>query len=105
MEAELTGALKINSKTDNSAVTEEANVDEAITEESKDNNRMKIELKHVQNTQSYEESMNIYIENINTFENRNKVYTTKRKRIYEVIETDLLRNLISFQMIFQKMLL
>ena len=30
MEAELTEASEINSKTDNSAVTEEANVDEAI---------------------------------------------------------------------------
>ena len=30
--------------------------------------------------------MNIDIENINTFENRNKVYTTQWRTIYEVIE-------------------
>ena len=32
--------------------------------------------------------MIIYIENINTFENRNKVYTTQWRKIYEVIEPD-----------------
>ena len=42
MEAELTKSSKINSKTDNSAVTEEANVDETITAEAKDSNKMKI---------------------------------------------------------------
>ena len=30
--------------------------------------------------------MNIDIENINTFENKNKVYTTQWRTIYEVIE-------------------
>ena len=32
--------------------------------------------------------MNIDIENINTFEKRNKVYTTQWSTIYEVIEGD-----------------
>ena len=32
--------------------------------------------------------MNIDIENINTFEKRNKVYTTQWRTIYEVIEPD-----------------
>ena len=32
--------------------------------------------------------MKIYIENINTFENRNKVYTTQWRKIYKVIEPD-----------------
>ena len=39
--------------------------------------------------------MNIDIENINTFEKRNKTYTTQWRKIYEVIEPELfLRNLI-----------
>ena len=45
MEAELTESSKIYSKTDNLAVTEEANVDEAITAEAKASNNMKIDLK------------------------------------------------------------
>ena len=44
MEAELTKASK-RLKTDNSAVTEEANVDEAITAEAKSRNKMEIYLK------------------------------------------------------------
>ena len=40
MEAEMTEASEINSKTDNSEVTEETNVDEAITSESKASNKM-----------------------------------------------------------------
>ena len=40
LEAELTGALKETSKTYNSAVAEETNVDEAITEEAKASNDM-----------------------------------------------------------------
>ena len=40
LESELTEALKIDSKTDNLAVTEEANFDEAITAEAKASNKM-----------------------------------------------------------------
>ena len=36
---------------------------------------MEIDLKDKQNAKDYEETMNIDIENINTIENRNKVYT------------------------------
>ena len=57
------------------AVAEEANVHEAITAEAKASNEMKYYLKYKQNTKSYEETMNIDIENINTIEKRNKVYT------------------------------
>ena len=67
MEAELTKAPKSTSNTDNSAVSEEANADEAITAESKFSNKMEIYLKEEQNTQAYKITMNIYIENINTF--------------------------------------
>ena len=45
MEAELTEESAINSKTDNLAVTEEVNFDEAITVESKAKNKMETFLK------------------------------------------------------------
>ena len=42
MGAEMTETSEINSKTDNTAVTEEANIDEAITAEAKTINKMEI---------------------------------------------------------------
>ena len=54
MEAELTETSEINSKTDNLAVTEEANVHEAITAEAKVSNKTEIDLKKERNTQEYE---------------------------------------------------
>ena len=100
--AELTEALKETSNTDNLAVAEEANVDEAITAESKAINEMENYPKYEKNTKSYEEKMNVDIENINTIEKINKVYTKKWRTIYEVIQPDFLRKLTSFQMILQK---
>ena len=41
LEAELTGAPKETSNTDNSVVTEEADVDESITAEAKASNKIK----------------------------------------------------------------
>ena len=64
LEAELTGALETNSNTDNLAVAEEANVDEAITAEAKVGNDTEIDLKEECNTESYKDTMNIDIENI-----------------------------------------
>ena len=61
--------------TDNLAVAEVENVDEAITAEAKSRNEMKINIKYEQRTKSYEETINIDTENINTIENRKKVYT------------------------------
>ena len=66
LEAELTGALKKTSNTESLAVSEETNVDESITEESKTSNKMEIGLKDEQNTKAYEETMKIDIENIST---------------------------------------
>ena len=91
LEAELTGALKKTSNTDNLAVAEEANVDYAITAEAKASNQMEIYLKDKQNIEAYEETMDIYIENINTIEKRNKLYTTQWGTINEVIEPDFLK--------------
>ena len=45
MEAELTEAPKHTSNTDNLAVNEEANVDEAVTAEAKASNDIEIDLK------------------------------------------------------------
>ena len=45
MEAELTETLKNGKKMTNQAVTEEANVDEAITAEAKASNKLEIYLK------------------------------------------------------------
>ena len=40
--------------------------------------------------------MNIYIENVNTFENRNKVYINQWRTIYEVIEPEFLKKSDTF---------
>ena len=73
MEAEMT---EVDSRTDNLVVTEEANVDEAIT----------IDIKKEQSTEAYKEKMSNYIDNIDTYETRTKVNTTKWRPIYEVID-------------------
>ena len=75
LEAELTGALKETSNTEDFAVAKEANMDEAITAKAKAINEMEIYLKDGQKTKAYEEKMNIDDKNMNTIENRNKVYT------------------------------
>ena len=72
MESEL---IDTDSKNDNLAPTEEANFDEAIP----------IGLREERITQAYEDTMSIDIENIDTFETRNKVNTIKWRPIFEVI--------------------
>ena len=87
METELTEASKVNSKTENSAVTEVNILMNPSLQKPMpylDWNVSKKEL----NTQAYLKTMNIDIENINTFEKRNKVYTNKWRTIYEVIEPE-----------------
>ena len=74
-------------------MAEEANVDEAISAEYKASNNMEIDLKEERKTQAYKETMNIDIENINTFENRKKVYTTQWRTIYEDIEPDFFKEI------------
>ena len=72
MEAELT---EMASKTDNMAVTEEANVDEDIP----------IDFIIERSTQAYKDTTSMYIDKINTFENRNKANTIKQSPTHEVI--------------------
>ena len=55
--------------------------------------------KKEQKTQAYNKIMKMDIENINTFEKRNKVYTTQWRKIYEVIEEDYFKESDIFQMI------
>ena len=75
MEAELT---EMDSRTDNLAVTEEANVNEDIP----------IHIYKEQSTEAYKGTMSRDFENIDTFETRTKVNTTKWRPIYEVIDKD-----------------
>ena len=86
LEAELTGAPKETSNTDNLEMAEEANADEAITVEAKASNDMGNDLKEEQNTKSYKERMNIDIENINTIKKRRKVNEKRWRNIYNVIQ-------------------
>ena len=72
-------------------MAEEANVDEAVTAESNASNDMEIDLREERKTQAYKETMNIDIENIHTFEKRNKSYTTQWRTIYEFIEPEFLK--------------
>ena len=69
-------------------MAEEENVDESVTAESKASNDMEIDLKSEKKIQAYKETTNIDIENITTFEKRNKVYTTQWRTIYEVKESE-----------------
>ena len=86
MEAELTEVPKKTPNNENLAVAEEAKVDKPVTAEANDSNDTEIDLKEEIKIQAYKEKMNIEIDNINTFEKINKVYTTQRRTIYEVIE-------------------
>ena len=81
------------------AVTEEANVDESITAETKASNKMENYLKYEQNTKAYEETMNIYIKNINRIEKRNKVYKNNGEKSTKLYNQILKGKLTSFRMI------
>ena len=70
------GLTEIDSITDNLEVTEEANADEAIP----------IGLRKELRKEAYKETMSIDIENVDAFETRTKVNTTKWRTIYEVID-------------------
>ena len=96
MKAELTGSPKKTSNNDNLEVDEEANIDEAVTAEAKDSNDVEIGLKEERKTRAYKETMNIDIENINTFKKRNKLYTTQWRTIYEIIEPEFLNKYDTF---------
>ena len=69
MEAELT---EMDSRTDNLAVYEDANVDESIP----------IDLRKEQNTGAYKETTRKDINNIDNYETRKTVNTTKWRPIY-----------------------
>ena len=59
-------STKNNSTTDNLALAEEANVDEAVTVESKASNDVEINIKEERKTQAYKKNEHWYW-NINTF--------------------------------------
>ena len=72
MKYELT---EMDSRRDNLVVSEDASNNEAIP----------IDLRKEQSTEAYKETMSKYIDNIDTYETRTKVNTTKWSPIYEVI--------------------
>ena len=52
-------------------------------------------------TKSYQETMNIDIENINKIENSHKHYTKQWRKIYEVIQQEFFDETEFFQIFFQ----
>ena len=64
MEATLTGSPIDTSNTDDLEVDEEENADESITKLAKSINEMENYLEEENKTEAYQETMNIYIENI-----------------------------------------
>ena len=49
---------------------------------------MEIDVKEDRKTQAYKDTILTDIKNVNTFEKRNRVYTTQWRKIYKVIETE-----------------
>ena len=67
---------KMDSRTENLAVSENASVDEAVP----------IDIRKERKTEAYKETTGKDIENTDTYETRTKVNTTKWRPIYEVID-------------------
>ena len=88
LESYLTGAPIDALNTEDYAVVEEANPDESITAVAKARNEMEIDVKEELNTEAYKETINIDIENIYTIEKSHKLYTKRRRKIYEVIQQE-----------------
>ena len=89
LEANLTGKPIDASNTDNSAVSEEENSDESITELAKTSKDMEIYIKEEHKIEAYQNRMKIDIENINTIEKRHKNDTKRWRTIYKVIQQEL----------------
>ena len=73
IEAEL---MKMDSIPDHLAVSEDESVDEAVP----------IDIRKERKTKAYKETMSQDISNMDTYETRTKVNTTKWRPIYEVID-------------------
>ena len=72
MEAEL---VKMDSRPDNLVVSEDESVDESVP----------TDIRKERNTKAYKEAMSQDIHNIDTYETRTQVNTTKWRPIYDVI--------------------
>ena len=68
--------MKMDSRLENLAVSEDESVDEAVP----------IDIRKERKTKSYEEKLRQDINNIDTYETRTKVNTTTWRPIYEVID-------------------
>ena len=63
-------------------MAEEENVDEAVTAEAKSSNNIKISIKEERKTQEYKETVNIYVEIINTFpKEKQSIYNSMKDNI------------------------
>ena len=62
-------------------MAEKKNSDETITEVANASNEMQINLEEEHKTESYQETMNIDIENIDKIENSHKYYTKQWRTI------------------------
>ena len=84
----------MDSITDNLAVTEEANVGKAIA----------IDFRKEQITEAYKWTISKDINNIDTYETRTKLNTTKWRPIYEVIDEAYIKDSkIFFRLLFYRM--
>ena len=70
----MTGKTIDSLHTEDSAVAEEANSDEAITAVAKASNELEIDLEEGQNSESCKETMNVDIEHVITIEKKHKHY-------------------------------
>ena len=75
LKANQTGSRIDASNLEYLVVAEETNSDEAITAVSKANNNMEIDIEEEHNTEAYQETINIHIENINKIEKRHTKYS------------------------------
>ena len=80
----------------NLAVAEEANVDESITAIYKAINEMEIDLEEEHNTEVYQETMSIDIENIDKIDNSCKHYTKQWRTIYKFIQQEFFDEIDNF---------
>ena len=89
MEIELTEASVINSKTDKLAVTEKADVDEAIPSY----------IYKEKKIQAYNTKMRMYIKSFTPFEKRNKAEKINGRQSTKLYKNLISKNLVFFQVI------
>ena len=82
-------------------MAERKNSDEGITAVAKASNEMKIDIEEEHNTEAYQETMNIDIENIDKIENSHKYYTKNEGQSTKLYNKSSLMKLTYLQIIFK----